>query len=194
MNTIITETTEQGVIAIDIFSKLANDRIFFINNYVDDKVAADLCAALLLKDVMDNSEKISIFINSEKGDIRAVFMIYDTIKILKSPIETICIGTVMDEIVLLLAAGTKGMRYATENSMIGINQLIHDKSYYSNLTDAKSVLDRSIQDNKDFMKALAKSTGRKISDISKNLDRKQFLTAKQAIKYGLIDATTTKNQ
>jgi len=194
MNTIITETTENGIVAVDIFSKLANERVFFINGYIDDKMAADICASLLLKDVMDSDKKISIFINAEKGDIRAVFMIYDTLKVLASPIETICLGMAMDETVLLLAAGTKGMRYATENSMIGVSQLIHDKSYYSNLTDAKSVLDRSIQDNKDFMKALAKLTGRKLSDISKQLSKKQFLTAKQALKYGLIDAITIKNK
>lgn len=147
-----------------------------------------------LKEMQNKNEKISIFINAEKGDIRAIFMIYDTMCLLKSPIETICIGSAMDEVVLLLAAGTKGMRFATENSMIVVSQLIHDKSYYSNLTDAKSILDRSIQDNKDFMKELAKLTSKKTKSIMKYFERKQFLTATEAMKYGIIDGIAKKNR
>jgi len=187
INTIITEPTQHGDIPIDIFAKLANDRILFINNYVDDKVAMDICATLLLKDIEDSNKKISLYINAEKGDIRSIFMIYDTINMLEAPVETICFGVVMDEIVLLLACGSKGMRKATANSMIGTSQLIHDKSYMSDLTDAKSQLDRVERDNKDFMTAISKATEKKLSQITKDFGRKQFLTAKQAKKYGIID-------
>lgn len=191
INTIITEPTQHGDMPIDIFTKLANDRVLFINNYVDDKVAMDICATLLLKDIEDSNKKISLYINAERGDIRSVFMIYDTINMLEAPVETICFGIVMDEITLLLASGAKGMRKAAANSIIGTGQLIHDKSYMSDLMGAKSQLDRFERDNKDFMNGIAKATGKKPSQIAKDFSRKQFLTAKQARKYGIIDEIIT---
>lgn len=192
MNPIILDQTEDGGIhSTDIFTKLSNNRVFFIYDYIDDKIATDICASLLLKDV-ESKDKITLFINSEKGDIRAVFMIYDIIKSLRSPIETVCCGFAMGEVVLLLVSGTKGMRKATKNSIIVPGQLTHDESHYSNLTDAKSLLDRSLQDNKDFMKAIAKATGKKTTTIIKDFERKQFMDAKQALKYGIIDEILEK--
>lgn len=187
MNPLITEQTENGEVLIDIYTKLAKDRILFINEMITDRVAADICSTLLLKEFEDSNKKITLFINSERGDIRSVFMIYDIITSIKAPIETICTGSAMNEIVLLLAAGSKGMRYATKNATICTSQLVHDKSYFSDMTNAKSMLDQSVQDNKDFMKALAKATGKKLTQVQKDLDRKQFLTAEQAKKYGIID-------
>lgn len=194
MNTIVIERTEHGEYPIDIFTKLVNERILFINSYINDRLATDLCATMLLKDMENDKEKMSLYINAEKGDIRSVFMIYDTMKLISSPIETVCFGMAMNEVVLLLSGGTKGMRYATENSMIVPGQLINDESYYSNLVDAKSVLDRTVKDNKDFMKALSSSTGKKLSKLMKDFERKQFLTAKQAKEYGLIDEIVKKSK
>lgn len=193
MNTILLDNLDSGdIIPTDIFTKLSNNRMFFIHDYVDDKIATDLCASLLLKDIENNKEKITLFLNAERGDIRSVFMIFDTMKIIQSPIETICFGFAMCEIVLLLVGGTKGMRKATKNSIIVPGQLTHDESNYSNLTDAKSVLDRSLQDNRDFMKAISKATGKKLATIMKDFERKQFLDAKQALKYGIIDEILQK--
>jgi ATP-dependent Clp protease, protease subunit len=192
MNTIILEDMYDEIRPTDIFTKLNNNRTFFIYDYIDDEMATNICASLLLKDIENHKDKITLFINSEKGDIRSVFMIYDTIKILKSPIETVCFGFAMCEIVLLLVAGTKGMRKATKSSIIAPGQLIHDESHYSNLTDAKSLLDRSLQDNKDFMKAIAKATGKKVATIMKDFERKKFMDTTQALKYGIIDEILEK--
>lgn len=193
MNTIIIEETEQGEYPIDIYTKLSRDRILFLYDYIDDKLATDIVATLLLKDsefndgVTDEDNKISIFINAEGGDIRNVFMIYDVIKMLQSPIETICVGSAMDEVALLLAAGTPGNRFATQNSVICPSQLMADKSFYANLTDAKSIMERFSRDNKDYMSALAKCTNKSVKQVMEDFERKKFMTAKQAVAYGIID-------
>lgn len=187
MNTIILEETEDGEVAIDIYSKLSSDRVLFLHGPVDERVATDIVATLLLKDAETDEEKISLFINSEGGDIRSIFMIYDVLRLINSPLETVCVGSAMDEIVLLLAAGTKGMRYATQNSLICPSQLISTATQFSDLSDALVLMERLKRDNKNYMQALAKCTGKKLKDISKDLERKKFFDAKQAKQYGLID-------
>lgn len=193
MNTIIIEKTEHDEYPIDIYTKLSRDRILFLYDFVDDRLATDIVATLLLKDSefnesgSDEDNKISIFINAEGGDIRNVFMIYDVIKMLQSPIETICVGSAMDEVALLLAAGTPGKRFATQNSVICPSQLMADKSFYSNLTDAKGVMERFSRDNKDFMTAISKCTNKSLKQVMDDFERKKFMTAKQALAYGIID-------
>lgn len=188
MNIIVTEETENGDIPIDIYSKLANDRILFIHDFIDDRVAIDTVAALMLKDSEDINQKISIFINVSGGDLRSVFMIYDTMKLLQSPIETFCVGEVMDEAALLLAAGTPGMRFATENSLICVGQLHSDGNMRSDIADAFVLMERLKRDNKMFIGELAKCAGKKVKDVMTDLERRKFFSAKQAKQYGLIDA------
>lgn len=192
MNTTLIEHSEQGGFPIDIFTKLSHHRILFLNDYIDQMIAVDFAATLLLKDMESSKEKISIYINSEHGDIRSIMTIYDTMRMIAAPIETVCCGTAMNEVVLLLAAGTKGMRYATSNAVISGSQLIHDQSYMSDLTDAKTVMDCFAQDNKKFMSALAKATNKKLSQVMKDFERKKFFNAEQAKKYGIVDEILTK--
>lgn len=193
MNTIITETTDQGEVPIDIYSKLANDRVLFIYDYVDDKLATDITATLMLKDAEleegeEKSEKITLLINSEGGDIRSVFMIYDMMQILSCEFETICVGAAMNEVVLLLAAGTAGMRRATKHAVIAPSQLVQEQYYRANITDAKSVVERIHRDNKNLMTCLAKKLGKKAADVATKFERKVFMSSKQAKAYGIIDA------
>lgn len=187
MNTTLIETTSNGEYPIDIFTKLSNDRILFINDEINDHIASEISATLLYKDMENNEDTITLFLNTTGGDIRAIMMIYDTMQILTSPVKTICCGSAMNETVLLLAAGTKGLRFATKNAIIAPSQLNHDQSYMTSLTDAKVVMEQSVKDNKSFMKSLAKSTQHKLSELIKDFDRKQFLTAKEALNYGFID-------
>lgn len=193
MNTLVLEDTEHGEIAIDVYQKLANDRILFIHEYIDDRVASDICAALLLKNAENKEEKISIFLNSENGDIRSVFMIYDIMNVIDSPIETICIGSAWDESLLILAAGTPGMRFATENSVICGSQLTYNRMHMADLTDARIIKDVIKSDNKKLMDAFASITKKKWVDINKDFSQKKFMTPSQAKKYGLIDGII-KNQ
>lgn len=191
MNIIVNEDTDFGPIPIDIYSKLANDRVLFIHDFIDDVVATDIVATLLLKDSENESEKITLMINSDGGDIRNIFMIYDVMNMIKCPKETICLGMASDEMVLILASGTKGMRYATENSAICPSQLMADSAYQSNLVDAKVLMERFKRDNKNYMSALAKASGNSVSKLMSDFQRKKFLSAQEALSYGIIDKIIT---
>jgi len=187
LNTIVIESTEHGDMPMDVYQKLSNDRILFIANVISDNVATDIAATLLLKDSEDSEKKITLFINSPGGDIRNIFMICDMMNMIEAPIETVCIGAAMDEAALILASGTPGMRLATRNSIIAVNQLSHDWVTHSDLTDAKKYLDLAVMDNKRMMEIFAKTTGKSVKQVSEDLNRRVFMTANQAAKYGLID-------
>ena len=186
LNTLVLESTENGDYPIDIYQKLANDRILFICDKINTSLATDICATLMLKDAEDDS-KISLFINSPGGDIRDVFMIYDIMQMINAPIETVCIGQASDEAAILLMAGTPGMRLATKNCCIAVSQLIHDWITRANLTDAKKILDLATSDNKKMMEIVAKSTQKSLKQVMGDFDRRVFMSASQAFKYGFID-------
>jgi ATP-dependent Clp protease protease subunit len=187
LNTIILEETEHGEVPVDVYQKLADNRVLFLFNTIDDKLASDITATLLLKDREDTENKIVLFINSDGGDIRNIFMIYDMMQMVEAPIETVCIGSAQNEAALLLAAGTPGLRLATKHAIIGVGQLVHEWMAYSDLTDAKQILDLSSKDNKRMMEILAKSCGKPLKEITSDFERKVFMDAKEALKYGLID-------
>ncbi len=187
MNTFVLESTEIGDIPMDVYQKLANDRILFLCNQITDNVATDIIATLFLKDAEDPEKKITLFINSDGGDIRNALMIYDVMSMLQAPVETVCIGSAMDEAAIILAGGTAGMRLATKNSVIAASQLVHDWYSHSNLTDAKKILDQSLSDNKRMMEILSKSCKKPLKQVMDDFQRRVFMNAKQAAKYGLID-------
>jgi ATP-dependent Clp protease protease subunit len=187
LNTLVIESTENGDMPVDVYQKLSNDRILFICDQITDELATDIVATLLLKDVEDPDSKITLFINSDGGDIRNALMIYDTMSIISAPIETVCIGSAMDEAALILAGGTPGLRFATKNSVIAVSHLVHDWYTNANLTDAKKILDQSMSDNKKMMEVIAKSCKKTLKQVLEDFDRRVFMTANQAAKYGIID-------
>lgn len=191
MNYSILETTEHGDMLIDVYQKLSNDRIIFISDFINDRLATDIVATLLLKDLENSNDKITIFLNSEGGDIRNIFMIYDTMCMMQSPIETICIGATLNESILILMASTPGMRLMTKNSLISINQLIHDHTNFSDLSNAKKMLDQYIEDNRKMMDIIAKSCKKTFKQVMLDFDRRVVMNCNQAIKYGLIDKIVT---
>ena len=194
MNTLVLEHTENGDVAVDVYQKLSDDRILFVYDEITDNLATDLCATLLLKNSESSDKKITLFINSPGGDIRNVFMIYDMIQLIQAPIETICIGAAMDEAVLLLASGHPGMRFATKNCRIAVNQLVHDWIMNADMSDAKKILDIYTSDNKKMMEILAKCTKKTVKQITSDFDRRVFMTAIQAAKYGIIDRVIAQNR
>jgi len=194
LNTIVTETTEHGEIPMDVYQKLANDRILFVYDTLTDELATDITATLLLKDSEDSEKKITLFINSQGGDIRNALMICDMMNMIDAPIETVCVGAATDEAAIILASGTPGSRFATKNSVIAVSQLVHDWVTHSNLTDAKKILDLSVMDNKRMMDILAKTTGKTIKQVNEDFDRRVFMTATQAVRYGLIDKVVAFNK
>jgi ATP-dependent Clp protease protease subunit len=188
------EQTENGEVPMDVYQKLANDRILFITDYITDDVATDLIATLLLKDHEDNDKKITLFINSPGGDIRNTFMIYDVMTMIHAPIETICTGAAMDESSLILAGGNRGMRMATKNSIISVSQLNNPWHMHTNLTDAKNLMDQFNIDNNRLLDILAKASSKSIKQVREDFDRRVFFTATKALKYGLIDRIISFNK
>ena len=138
-----------------------------------------------------NQEKITLLINSDGGDIRSVMMIYDAMRLVKSPLETICVGVAMQESILLLAAGTKGMRYSTPNSILAITSLKSNDMSYSDLSDAKISNDLLKKENAIFLGALSESTDISESVFLKDVNRILFLMPDQSKKYNLIDHIIT---
>jgi len=194
LNTLVLEQTEHGEVPMDVYQKLANDRILFIHDYIDDDIATDIVATLLLKDHEDNEKKITLFINSPGGDIRNVFMIYDVMAIVNAPIETVCIGAAMDEAALLLAGGRKGMRLATKNAIISVSQLVNNWHMHTNMTDAKNLMEQFKVDNDRLLEILNKATGKSVKQLREDFDRRTFFTAPKAMKYGLIDKIVAPNK
>jgi len=194
LNTIVLESTEHGDMPVDVYQKLSNDRILFICDTISDGLATDITATLLLKDAEDSDKKITLFINSQGGDIRNVMMICDMMHLIEAPIETVCIGAATDEACLILASGTPGMRFATKNSVIAASQLVHDWMAQANLTDAKRYLELAMADNKRMMELLAKATGKTVKQVMSDFERRVFMNATQAVKYGLIDKVVSFNK
>lgn len=194
MNTLVLEQTEHGDIPVDVYQKLSSDRILFLTESLDDQLASDIVATLLLKDNEDPDEKITLFINCHGGDIRNAFMIYDVMTMIKAPIETICVGTAMDEAVVLLAGGTKGMRFATPHAIIAATQLVAGWHMHTDLPGAQAVFEQEKQDNQRLMEILSKTTGKSLAQVKKDFDRRVFFNAKNALKYGFIDKIVSFNK
>jgi ATP-dependent Clp protease protease subunit len=189
LNTVITEKNDKGEeVSYDVFSKLIDSRILFLYDYINDDIATDIVATLLYLDHQDDKSKISLYLNSEGGEIESVFMIYDMMKLIKSPIETFCIGSALGESALILAAGTKGMRYATKSSIICLNQLVHTYSGHADMTDAEIRLEKSKKDNNKFLLALHDCTGKSIKILTKDTDREFYMSPDDAKKYKIIDS------
>ena len=187
MNTIITERTENGEVSYDVFTKLVDSRILFLYDTITDEIAMNVVATLFYLDRQDDSKTISLYINSDGGDIRSVFMIYDIMKMISSPIETFCTGAAMYESALIWAAGTKGKRYSTKSSTICINQLRHYGSDYTPLEGAEIRLKLSRNDNKRFIQALSSCVERPYKTVLKDSEREFYMSPYIARKYGIID-------
>lgn len=192
MNTVITEKTDNGEVSYDVFSKLIESRILFLYDYIGDETATDIVATLLYLDHNNDQDKISLYINSEGGDIESIFMIYDMMKMIKSPIETLCIGTAFGEIALILAAGTPGMRYATKSSTVRVNQISFPYSMHGDMSDAEIAMGRNKMENKKFLQAFSDCTRKPIKHILHDTQREFYMSPEAAIKYGIIDAVVKR--
>lgn len=184
MNTLILEQTENGDIPVDVYAKLSQDRILFLSEELHDELATDMVATLLLKDSEDPDRKITLFINSHGGDIRNAFMIYDVMTMIQAPVETVCIGAAFDEAVILLSGGTPGLRFATKHAVIAASQLMPGLHMHTDLPGASELLKQHKMDNDRLMDILSKTTGMPIKQVREDFDRRVFMNAKQALKYG----------
>ena len=180
------ERTSYGFRRIDPYTKLFEDRIIMLGTPISDDVANAVMAQLMSLQAMDPDRDISIYINSPGGSFTALTAIYDTIRYIKPDVQTLCLGQAASAAAILLAAGTPGKRLALPNSRI----LIHQP--YTEGTGGQ-ISDLEIQANEIFRMRelmetmLSEATGKSVEEISKDVDRDKFLTAEQAVEYGLVD-------
>lgn len=187
MNTLIAEHTENGDMVFDIHQRLASDRIFFISQIVDDKFASDMVANLILKNAESKTEQITLFINSEGGNISSILSIYDIMQLIECPIQTIAIGDVNSESLVLLCGGTKGLRCASKNAMMKPEEITFFNMGQSSMDDSKITLDLYRSFNKKMLEIIAKHSGKSVTTLMKDIKNGIFFTAEKAKKYGLID-------
>ncbi len=186
----VIEQTGRGERSYDIYSRLLNDRIIFLSDEVNDTTASLVVAQLLFLEAQDPDKDISLYINSPGGSITAGMAIYDTMNFIKCDVSTICIGMAASMGAFLLSSGAKGKRYALPNSEIMIHQPLGGMQ--GQATDIKIHADRIIRMRKTLNEILAANTGKELSVIEQDTERDHFLTAKEAVEYGLIDRVFDK--
>ncbi|MCR4742217.1 MAG: ATP-dependent Clp protease proteolytic subunit [Treponema sp.] len=188
MNTLVPsviERTGNGERSYDIFSRLLKDRIIFIDGEIND-VTADLAVAQILFLESENPDKdISVYINSPGGSVTAGLAIYDTMKYVKCDIQTICMGQAASMAAILLAGGTKGKRYALPSSRVMIHQ--PRGGVEGQESDISILAKEIIRLKKLSIEYLANDTGKKIDEIATDIERDFFMSAKEAMDYGIID-------
>lgn len=182
------ERTSYGVRRVDPYTKLFEERIIFLGTPISDDIANAVMAQLLCLQSMDAERQISIYINSPGGSFTALTAIYDTMRFVKPDIQTVCLGQAASAAAVLLAAGTKGKRLALPNSRILIHQpAISGEGSYGQSSDLE-IQAKEIMRIRGLMEAmLAKDTGQSVETISKDVERDKYLTAAEAMEYGIID-------
>lgn len=180
----VVERTSNGERAYDLYSRLLNDRIIFLSGEITDDTANVVISELLYLDSLSH-EDISIYINSPGGSVSAGLAIYDTMNFIKSDVSTIVVGMAASMGAFLLAAGTKGKRYALENSEVMIHEVLGGTE--GQATVIKIQADRILKLRDKMNGLLAKLTSKSVSRINKDTERDNFMDAKSAVNYGLVD-------
>ena len=190
----VIEQTSRGERSYDIFSRLLKDRIIFLGEEVTDVSANLIVSQLLFLESEDPGKDISLYINSPGGSVTAGMAIYDTMNYIKCDVSTICIGLAASFGAFLLAAGTKGKRFALPNAEIMIHQPAVSGSIKGSASDIKIMSDHMQKNKQRLNQFLAKNTGRTIEEIERNTERDHFMTAEEAKAYGLIDTVISKRR
>ncbi|MDB5188773.1 MAG: ATP-dependent Clp protease, proteolytic subunit ClpP [Candidatus Nomurabacteria bacterium] len=186
----VIEKTTNGERAYDIYSRLLRDRIIFLAGPIDDNVANIVIAQLLFLANEDNKKDIYLYINSPGGSVTAGLAILDTMQFIKPDVSTICIGIAASMGSHLLAAGTKGKRYALPNSEVMIHQ--PSGGMEGKASDLEVNIKQILKTRQVLNEIFAKNTGQKLSQIEKDMDRDFYMDAQEAKKYGVIDEVITK--
>ena len=181
----VIEKNDMGERAYDIYSRLLKDRIIFLSGPIDDGVANTVVAQMLFLEMEDPDRDIMLYINSPGGSISAGMAIYDTMKYLKCEVSTLCIGMAASMGAFLLAAGARGKRKALPNSEIMIHQPLGGAE--GQATDVLIHAEHMRFIKQRMTEELAKNTGKPVKTVEKDTERDNFMTAEQALKYGIID-------
>ena len=181
----VVEQTSRGERSYDIFSRLLKDRIIFIGDEITDATASVVVAQLLFLESEDPDKDIHIYINSPGGSVTAGMAIYDTMNYIKPDVSTICVGLAASMGAFLLSAGKKGKRFALPNSEIMIHQPLGGAK--GQASDVKIHAELLLKTRDKLNKILSENTGKPLDIIEKDTDRDNFMTAEEAMQYGLID-------
>lgn len=188
----VVEQTNRGERSYDIYSRLLEDRIIFLNGEINDTTANLVIAQLIYLEGKDPDKDIMMYINSPGGSVVSGMAIFDTMNYIKCDVCTVCVGMAASMAAILLSSGTKGKRFALPNSEVMIHQPLG--GFSGQASDIKIHADHIIKTKKQINRILSENTGMPIETIEKDTDRDNFMSAEEAKKYGLIDKIYAKRQ
>lgn len=181
----VVEQTGQGERTYDIYSRLLKDRIIFVDGEINEHTASVVVAQLLFLEAQDPDKDINMYINSPGGMVTAGLAIYDTMQLVKPDVSTICVGFAASMGAFLLAAGAKGKRYVLPNAEVMIHQPLG--GVQGQASDIKINADHMMKVKERLNKILAGATGKNIKTIEKDTDRDNYMSADEAVEYGIVD-------
>lgn len=181
----VVERTTGGERSYDLYSRLLEDRIVFLSGEIDDAVANTVVAQLIYLEGKDSTKDISLYINSPGGSVTAGMAIYDTMNYVKCDISTICIGMAASMAAFLLSSGTRGKRFALKNSEVMIHQPLGGAQ--GQASDIRIQAEHILRIKARMNRILAQNTGKSVEQIERDTDRDNYLTADEALQYGIID-------
>ena len=186
----VVEQTNRGERSYDIFSRLLNDRIVFLSDEVNDTTASLVVAQMLFLEAQDPDKDISFYINSPGGSVTAGMAIYDTMQFIKCDVSTICIGMAASMGAFLLSSGTKGKRFARPHSEVMIHQPLGGAR--GQASDIQIQAEQILKTKALLNKILSENTGKPLEVIERDTDRDNYMTAQEAMEYGLVDKVLIK--
>ncbi|WP_391572781.1 ATP-dependent Clp endopeptidase proteolytic subunit ClpP [Cohnella sp.] len=187
----VVEQTNRGERSYDIYSRLLKDRIIFLGSAIDDQVANSVVAQLLFLAAEDPDKEISMYINSPGGSVSSAFAMYDTMRYIKPEVHTICMGMAASAGAFLLLAGTKGKRFALPSSEIMIHQ--PSGGAQGQASDIAITAQKILRTRDKLNRIFADRTGQPLERIEKDMERDYYMTAEEALEYGVIDQIITSS-
>lgn len=181
----VVDRTESGERSFDIYSRLLEDRVIFLSGPINGDVANLVVAQLIYLESKDPTKDISLYINSPGGEVTAGLAIYDTMNYIRCDVSTICIGMAASMGSFLLSSGAKGKRYALPNSEIMIHQVLGGAQ--GQASDVEIHTKHLLQTKRKLNEILAKNTGKTVEEVERDTDRDNFLSAQEALDYGIVD-------
>ncbi len=181
----VVEQTSRGERSYDIYSRLLKDRIIFLSGEINDDVANSIIAQMLFLEMEDPDSDIMLYINSPGGVITSGMAIYDTMRYLRCPVSTLCVGMCASMAAFLLSSGAKGKRKALPNAEVMIHQ--PSGGAQGQATDIQIAAERILHMKKKLNTLMAENTGKPLEEIERDVERDHYLTAEEALAYGLID-------
>lgn len=188
----VVDSTDKGERSYDIFSRILEDRIIFLSGEITDEMANLVVAQLIYLESKDPTKDISIYINSPGGSVTAGMAIYDTMNYIRCDVATICVGMAASMGAFLLSSGTKGKRFALPNAEIMIHQVLGGAR--GQATDVAIQTQQLLKTKNKLNRILAENTGKDVAQVERDTERDNYLTAEEALEYGLIDQVFTKRK